>query len=75
MSDTGWDLEHAALKEVADIPSSGFCRITPESLEGSNGGQRRREYQIVVCLQSLKFSDSIHPNKGKRNHISFLEYR
>lgn len=50
---------------MADIPSSGFCRITPESLEGSNGGQRRREYQIVVCLQSLKFSVSIHPNKGK----------
>lgn len=58
---------------MADIPSSGFCRIAPESLEGSNGGQRRREYHIVVCLQSLKFSVSFHPNKGKRNYVSFLK--
>lgn len=73
--DTGWDLERAAFrrKYVADIPSSGFCRIAPESLEGSNGGQRRREYHIVVCLQSLQFSVSFHPNKGKRNYVSFLK--
>lgn len=73
MSDTGWDLEHAALRGSGRHTKFWFCRITPESLEGSNAGQRKREYQIVVCLQSLKFSVSIHPNKGKRNHISFLE--